>query len=210
MATRVHLVRHGEVHNPGHVVYAGLPGFSLSRAGTEQARAVARYLGRQPVVAVWASPLERALRTAEAVAGRLGMAVRVDPRLAEWQLMDRWAGVAWDDLPEKHPGELEAFLAHPASLEFAPESLVELGGRMAASIRELESEYPHGDVVVVSHSAPLRAATLVVTGAPLDDFWDHRPGHGAVTTLRPGSTWKVETIWEPDQTDPDPTEPDPT
>src|SRR5690606_4749017 len=43
MAARVHLVRHGEVHNPDHLVYASLPGFTLSERGEAQARAVARY-----------------------------------------------------------------------------------------------------------------------------------------------------------------------
>src|SRR5690554_7235372 len=83
MATRVHLVRHGEVHNPDHLVYASLPGFGLSPTGEEQARAVARYLGRQPVVGIWSSPLERALRTAEAVANRTGLAVKIEEGLAE-------------------------------------------------------------------------------------------------------------------------------
>ncbi len=41
MAARVHLVRHGEVHNPDHLVYASLPGFTLSSTGEAQARAVA-------------------------------------------------------------------------------------------------------------------------------------------------------------------------
>ena len=72
MAARVHLVRHGEVHNPDHLVYASLPGFTLSERGEAQARAVARYLGRQPIVGVWSSPLERALRTAEPLAQRVG------------------------------------------------------------------------------------------------------------------------------------------
>lgn len=198
MATLVHLVRHGEVHNPGHLVYASLPGYALSAAGVSQARAVARYLGRQPLVGIWASPLERALRTAEMVADRVGLAVQVDTRLAEWELLDRWAGVAWEDLPEKFPGELEAFLSEPTDLAFSSESLAELAERMGGAIRDIQAAYPHGDVVVVSHSAPLRAAALQLTGSPLTEFWEVKPGHCAVTTLRPGPVWTVETVWEPE------------
>jgi broad specificity phosphatase PhoE len=197
MATRVHLVRHGEVHNPGHLVYASLSGFSLSPAGALQARAVARYLGRQPVVGVWSSPLERALRTAEKVASRAGLAVRVESRLGEWALLDRWAGVSWDDLPEKFPGELESFLADPTTLRFSPESLADVASRVGDTLRSLETSHPQGDVVVVSHSAPLRAAALRLTGTPLGRFWEVEPGHGSVTTLRPGPVWEVETVWEP-------------
>lgn len=197
MAASVHLVRHGEVHNPDHLVYASLPGFDLSPEGHEQARATARYLGRQPIVAVWASPLERALRTGELIATRAGLPVRVDSGLQEWRLMDRWAGASWDDLPEKFPGELEAYLERPTDLSFSPEGLDDLAGRMADTIRRLESEYPHGDVVVVSHSGPLRAAVLALTGASLERFWDDDPLHCSVTTMQPGSTWTVEAVWSP-------------
>lgn len=198
MATRVHLVRHGEVHNPDHLVYASLPGFGLSPAGEEQARAVARYLGRQPVVGIWSSPLERALRTAEAIANRTGLAVKIEEDLAEWKLMDRWAGVPWEALPEKFPGELEAFLDHPVDLPFSPESLEQLASRMAAAVRALDTAHPHGDVVAVSHSAPVRAGALALTGEPLDRFWEVEPGHCTVTTLRPNKRWEIEAVWTPE------------
>ena len=198
MAARVHLVRHGVVHDPGHVVYASLPGFGLSELGTAQARSTARYLGRQPIVAVWSSPIERAVRTAEPIASRVGQPVRVQEALREWALMDRWSGTPWDDLPSVFPGELEAFLDHPTSLPFSPESLEDLADRLTTAIRGIEAAYPHGEVVVVSHSATVRAATLGLTGSPLTGFWEVEPPHASVTTLRPGSAWTVESVWAPD------------
>lgn len=200
MAARVHLVRHGEVENPDHLVYASLPGFGLSQAGLEQARAAARYLGRQPVVAVWSSPLERAVRTAEVIAKRVDQPVRIDPELVEWRLMDRWAGVSWEELPERFPGELEALMERPLDLPFSPEALAELGDRIGAVVRRLDGLHPHGEVVVVSHSAPIRAAILDLTGEPLTSFRRVEPGHCSVTTLRPGSAWEVETVWSPEET----------
>ncbi|CAN5804213.1 histidine phosphatase family protein [soil metagenome] len=197
MAGRVHLVRHGEVENPGHLVYAGLAGFALSDRGIGEARAMARYLGRRPIVGVWSSPLERALRTAEALAERLGTVVRVDDELREWGLMDRWAGVSWDELGERFPGELEALLAHPEDLPFASEGLSDVGSRVAEVIRNLDERHPHGELVVVTHSGPLRAAALVLTGHSLTTFWDEEPPHGSVTTLGPGPPWTVESTWSP-------------
>ena len=197
MATRVHLVRHGEVANPERIVYASLPGYSLSELGALQAKDAARYLGRRPVVSVWSSPLQRALQTAEAIATRLGQPVRVDDTLTEWALMGRWTGVRWDGLDTQFPGELDAYLTDPANLPFSPESLESLGERMAGAVRRLEAAHPHGDVVVVSHSASVRAATLALTGAPLTSYWEVEPPHCSVTTLQPGSSWKVETTWAP-------------
>ena len=70
----VHLVRHGEVHNPDRVLYGRLPEFGLSELGHEMARGVAAWFeeraaqtGRAPAV-VAASPLTRAQQTAAPLA----------------------------------------------------------------------------------------------------------------------------------------------
>ncbi|MGH8913580.1 MAG: histidine phosphatase family protein [Acidimicrobiia bacterium] len=197
MAALVHLVRHAEVDNPDHLVYADLPGFGLSPHGVEQARRVGRYLGPRPVVAIWSSPLERSLRTAEEIAGRTGVPVKVDPDLTEWRMASRWRGHTWRDIPLAFPGELEAYLEHPDSLTFGDETLEALADRMAATARRLDAEHPHGDVVIVSHQDPIQAGRLRLVGSHLGALHDDKPGHGAVVTLRPGAVWRPETVWEP-------------
>jgi broad specificity phosphatase PhoE len=81
--TVVHLLRHGEVHNPKHVLYGRLPGYHLSASGRMMAAAAADYFEGRPVVAVFASPLERAQETAQPVADRLGLPITTDDRLIE-------------------------------------------------------------------------------------------------------------------------------
>jgi broad specificity phosphatase PhoE len=81
--TVVHLLRHGEVHNPNHVLYGRLPGYHLSANGRMMAAAAADYLDGRPVAAVFASPLERAQETAQPVADRLGLQITTDDRLIE-------------------------------------------------------------------------------------------------------------------------------
>ncbi len=197
MAALVHLVRHGEVDNPDYLVYADLPGFGLSPHGVEQARRVGRYLGPRPVVTIWSSPLERSLRTAEEIAARTGVPVKVDPDLTEWRVVGRWKGHTWRDIPQNFPGELEAYLEHPESLPYGDEPLEVLADRMAATARRLDLEHPHGDVVIVSHQDPIQAGRLRLIGSPLSQLQQDKPGHGAVVTLRPGPTWRLETVWEP-------------
>lgn len=81
--TVVHLLRHGEVHNPNHVLYGRLPGYHLSVNGRAMAAAAADYFDGHPVAAVFASPLERAQETAQPVAERLGLPITTDERLIE-------------------------------------------------------------------------------------------------------------------------------
>src|ERR1700722_363334 len=81
--TVVHLLRHGEVHNPNHVLYGRLPGYHLSANGRMMAAAAADFFDGPPVTAVFASPLERAQETAQPVADRLGLQITTDERLIE-------------------------------------------------------------------------------------------------------------------------------
>lgn len=197
MAAFVHLVRHAEIDNPDHLVCGSMPGFGLSPHGIEQARRVARYLGPRPVVAIWSSPQERALRTAEEVAARSGVPVRVHRDLTDWRLMERWKGHPWNAISELFPGEIEAYLAHPDDLDFVEEQLADVAVRVARVARALDAEHPHGDVVIVSHQDSLQAGLLHLTGAELGQLHDARPVSGEVVTLRPGPAWRLETTWEP-------------
>jgi broad specificity phosphatase PhoE len=81
--TVVHLLRHGEVHNPNGVLYGRLPGYHLSANGGLMAAAAADFFAERPVVAVFSSPLERAQETARPVAERLGLEIVTDDRLIE-------------------------------------------------------------------------------------------------------------------------------
>lgn len=196
----VALVRHAEVHNPDHVVYADLPGFGLSDRGWSQADATAARLAGAGVGRIVTSPLQRAVETGNAIAARCGLAPVTDERLTEWALGTRWAGIVWEDLPERMPGELEAYLEHPAELPFAPESIEQVADRVTAVIKQhLDLD---GLLVVVSHQDPVQAARLHLTGRPAADLHADKPMHGSVTMLggEPGRLpWAEIEYWEPDQ-----------
>jgi len=81
--TIVHLMRHGEVHNPEGVLYGRLPGYRLSELGRTMAQRVAEHLSSADIVHVGASPLERAQETAQPIAAAHDLPVAVDGRLIE-------------------------------------------------------------------------------------------------------------------------------
>lgn len=202
-----HLVRHGEVENPQGVVYADLPGFGLSDRGRSQADAAASHLAARPLAAVYSSPLRRALQTASAISRRAGRSLHILPELGEWRLLSRWRGLRWEELEEKRPGELRAYLTHPLRMEFSPESLTALAGRMAQTVASLTAGRPAGqEVAVVSHQDPLQAVRLSLTGRPLEEFWEEKPEHAEIITLRPpdeegmraGEPWRETARITPD------------
>ncbi len=185
----IFFVRHGEVLNPDHVVYASLDGFDLSPLGEVQADRAARALADHSIVAIWSSPLRRALHTARRIASASGVPVETDADLTEWALSDRWAGVGWDDLPDVFPGELEAYLADPTDLPFSPESLRDLAERVARVARRVARD--DGDVVLVSHQDPIHAAVRLLTGTGFDGYFRDRPEHAEPIGLVPGDPWTL-------------------
>lgn len=198
MLAALHLVRHGEVANPRHVCYGDLPGFGLSPAGRRQAEAAAAHLAAVGADLLLTSPLQRALETARAIGRRLGLKPIVHDGLTEWRLGARWNGVVWEDLPAVFPGELEAYLDHPADLPFSPESLTAAARRVAAVATDLGAAHAGATAILVSHQDPVQAARLLLTGGDLGSLHRHKPAHAAVITLTPGTPWKESSRWEPD------------
>ncbi len=192
----LHLIRHGEVENPQHVVYSRLPGYGLSQLGREQAAAAGQYLIRRPIVAIWSSPLERALETAHLIAAKFQLPVRIHPDLTEWKMADSWAGIVWEDLPEARPGQLERYLETPWDLDFGSESLDELATRISDVAKELHEVYRDGDVVMVSHQDPVQAGRLRLTGRALTELSAEKPGHATVLSFRLQETWQEVARWD--------------
>ena len=84
MTTTLYLMRHGEVHNPQAILYGRLPGYRLSEAGIEQARAAGKWLADKAIRAIYCSPMQRARQTAAIVADcHTNIAPIVDERIIE-------------------------------------------------------------------------------------------------------------------------------
>lgn len=61
------LIRHGEVHNPDHILYGRMPNFGLSETGRGQASAAGKALLDKPLAAIYVSPMQRAQETASII-----------------------------------------------------------------------------------------------------------------------------------------------
>jgi len=181
----VHLVRHGQVHNPDKVLYGRLPHFRLSEAGERMAQAVADYFvaERTPVKRVIASPLERAQQTAAPIAAAFGLPIDIEPRIIE-------AGNVYEG--EKLQSGPKDFI-HPRNWwrlrnPWTPswgEPYREQADRMWAAIRDAEAATPDGDTVIVSHQLPIWVARVAFTkGRFLHDPRKRECALGSVTSFR--------------------------
>lgn len=181
--TRVHLVRHGQVHNPENLMYGRLPGWRLSSTGVEQAGLAATYLSESGLDAVYSSPLERAVATAEAIGAKTRLDVEIDDSLVEWELGEVWGGMAWSEIPTTHPDQWDAYMKRPHEADFLDETLDLLADRMVAAILAISNRHPEGRVAVVSHSDPLKAAALALTREDLASLHSYSHPTGGIVTL---------------------------
>jgi len=187
MPARLHLVRHGEVHNPDGIVYADLPGYGLSERGLHQAEQAGSHLSTVGLSRILSSPLQRAVETATAIAERCGRSVEIDDRLTEWGLADHWAGRPWAEVPQH---ELAAYMESPDDLPFASEQISGVAHRMRDVVESLRGA---GPVALVSHQDPVQALRLSLLAEPLALLQAEKPGHAEVITLgRSGAAW-IET-----------------
>ena len=176
-------IRHGEVENPDHLVYARSAGFPLAAAGRQSAEALGDALRNAPIVAVWASPLERAVETAGALAARHGLPVQVDERLIEWGGLVRWQGTPW--ATAMVDPDLLAMYADPVG-NCPADPLDLVGARVLAWAGEQASAHAEGVVVGVSHEAPLVAAYLAGRGGDWAAFRSVNVPHLGGIRLVPG------------------------
>lgn len=184
MALQVIGVRHGEVHNPQGVIYAGLDGYGLSEKGRAQAAAVADALRGVHIAALYASPLDRAMETARFLHDVTGAEIVPDERLHEWRHWQQWAGLTWDELRTKGRDAWDAYTTDPGSVT-SGESLAELGDRVESWLEDVERDHTDGVVVAVTHLEPLRAILLRMLGRPAKELFDIQITQCDVVRLRP-------------------------
>ena len=160
MSTRtvVHLLRHGEVHNPEGVLYGRLPGFRLSELGEQMAERAAEALADRDVTHVISSPLERAQQTAAPVAARHGLRVSIDDRLIEADNVFEGQRVGVGDGVLKNP-KAWRHLYNPITPSWG-EPYAELAGRMRAAVAAGRAAARGHEAVLVSHQLPVWIARL--------------------------------------------------
>ncbi len=153
MRTTVHLLRHGEVHNPAGILYGRRPGFQLSQLGHQMAQRVADTIGDRDITHLVASPLERAQQTAQPLAAARGLSVGTDARGLESS--NKFEGKAF--------GDGQGVLKRPSSWihlwnPWRPswgEPYKEVVARMVSAVNDARRAAEGHEAVIVSHQLPI-------------------------------------------------------
>lgn len=178
------LIRHGRTAANASGRFLGRLDPPLDEVGEAQAAAVADLVGRDRVATIVTSPLERARRTAEAVANRTGIPVEVDERWIEldYGTLD---GTPLADLP---PDVWKQWRSDPGFRPGGGESLTAVAQRVVPACEELLATAGSNDrdVVVVSHVSPLKVALCWALGVDPGVGWRTFVAPGSVTRVRAG------------------------
>lgn len=185
MPTHITFIRHGHVANPQAIIYGRLPGFPLSETGRLQAQRAAEALRDVPLVALFASPRERAQQTAQIIqAAHPTLVCQTSDLIDEIHIY-----------LEGHPAEAGAargwdmYTGMPAGYE----QPADIAARAERFITEMRRDYAGQHVAAVSHGDVIAFALLRALGQPqrpdlkhtLDRFGvpDDYPAPGAIATL---------------------------
>ena len=157
-STVVHLLRHGEVHNPEGVLYGRLPDYHLSDRGQEMAVRVAEAVRDRDVTYIVSSPLERAQETAAPIAAAHGLSIATDSRVIEADNIFEGQRVGVGDGVLRQP-KAWRHLWNPFTPSWG-ENYEELADRMHAAVRSARDEARGHEAIVVSHQLPIWIARL--------------------------------------------------
>ena len=162
MSTTVHLLRHGEVHNPQGILYGRSTGFHLSERGHAMADRIADRIGGRDITHVISSPLERAQETAAPLAAALGLSVDIDERVVESSNI--FEGKRFDirDSILRQP-QIWSKLWNPFRPSWG-EPYKEVVARMWPAVLDARQAADGHEAVLVSHQLPIWITRLKAEG----------------------------------------------
>lgn len=183
-ATGVIFVRHGRADFPHDRLYCDdREDPALTPEGVEQAAHAAQLLRGQPVVAIYASPMQRTRSTAAPIVEATGVSLRLHPGLRE-RPFGIWDGLYFDDIARDYPEEFQAWKRDP--VHYVPEGGEPISAhleRVTGAVREIVAEHPGELVVVVAHVGPIRMCLADALSMPLEAYRRLTVDYGSLSRI---------------------------
>ena len=170
--TKIILVRHGHVEGISPERFRGRADLSLTAEGVKQAEATARSIhATWALTAIYASPLNRAITTAEAIAKPAGLSPISVKGLVDIDY-GKWQGLTPDQVKAQWPEALDTWYRAPdwAAIP-GGETLQDVLTRAVSALREVIQRHPRDTVVLVGHDSVNRVILLHALQLPLSRYW---------------------------------------
>ncbi|HEY1014746.1 MAG TPA: MSMEG_4193 family putative phosphomutase [Herpetosiphonaceae bacterium] len=162
------LIRHATNDMVGKALAGWTPEVHLNDEGRGQAERLAERLAKVPLNAIYSSPLERAVETAEPLAKLLGLEIRINPGVGEIQFGE-WTGRVMKELADtptwRHIQQFPSGTRIPGG-----ETLREMQNRVVDALEALRAAHPKDVIAVVAHADVIKAAVAHYLGVHLDLF----------------------------------------
>ena len=165
---RLYFMRHGETVWNTERRYQGMTDIELSEEGLRQAECAAKRFKNIKIDKIYASPLKRAMKTAEKIAAEKGLEIISEDNFREIHFGE-WEGKTVPELTEKYGESYTNFIREPHKYGFPGEGSVEnVINRIKPGIDRLIAE-EEGNVLIVSHGGIIRLMIMYIMG--LDSSW---------------------------------------
>jgi len=184
-ATRLFLVRHGEVANhQGEFRYNGHIDVDLTENGLSQMERVAERLQSEQIKGVYSSDLIRTMRGASAIAGLHGISPVADARLKE-VAAGRWEGLTFNEVHERFPDESHVRFEDLVNyrIKGGGESLRDVEARVIPALNEIVSRHKGENAVIVAHGGVNRVILCHALNLCLENFFRLEQGYGCLNII---------------------------
>ncbi len=180
--TEMILVRHGETEWNVKEVFRGRIDIELNETGIKQAELLAEYLTSTKIQAIYSSPLKRAVKTAETIAGYHNLDVEIIPGLVDFDY-GKWQGLPHQEVKDKYKELYALWVSHPDRVKIpAGESLNDVRKRATSVAGDVIAKYK-GTVVLVAHRVVNKVLICALLGLDNSHFWNIRQDTCGITTF---------------------------
>lgn len=184
MKTRLLLARHGLTTWNALGRFQGQTDVPLSEIGQGQAAALGKRLASAQIDAIYASDLQRARATAEAIHSHHSCPLYVEPGLREMSF-GQWEGLTYDEIQARDPDFLDRWQAD--MLNLAPpggETLAQVAGRVKTVTGKITATHPEGNVLLVAHGGTLQVLLCQFLGLSPQAYWQFYLGPASLSDIR--------------------------
>jgi phosphoserine phosphatase len=177
------LVRHGETEFNASETFRGRADVHLNKTGLKQAELLGEYLSSEKINVVYSSPLQRAVKTAAAIAAPQKLQVKLVENLNDIDCGE-WQGLTLKEVKERYPDVYQDWLDTPEQVRLpGGESLEDVRSRALPFVQDAAIRCREGKIVLVSHRVVNKVLICALLALDNSMFWSFKLDTCAITRL---------------------------